>query len=296
MNDPRARQSRFNSESRGQWDGFASHRQIVNGVLAAGSGETRGRLCVLGGGNCNDLDLPALLELFREVHLVDLDLEALALGAERQGVADRPTLHRHGGLDLTGMIDVMAGWSPFCHLSDADLEALVEWPARRVALALPAPFDRVASTCLLSQIIGNAFHSIGERHPRFPDVVRAIRLGHLRLLNRLATPGGEVILITDVVSSDAVPELATVRDSELPGLLARLTRGGGGLIHGVNPTEVRETFRKDPILSRNVAGMTELRPWLWRLHERVYLVYTLKYRVSAQRHSDPGGLTFPIFG
>src|SRR5947209_20163185 len=103
------------------------------------------------------------------------------------------------------MLAAPAAWPPLGPVSDPELEALVDWPHRRVGLALPGPFDVVASTCLLSQLIGNAFHSIGEAHPRFPEVVRAIRLGHLRLLATLARPGGRVVLVTDVVSSDRSP-------------------------------------------------------------------------------------------
>ncbi len=285
MDDPRGRQARFNAESRGQWDGFSAHRRKVSSLLAAGPIPGRRRLCVLGAGNANDLDLPALLATFGEVHLVDLDAEALALGAGRQGVSGNPGLHLHGGIDLTGMLDAMAGWSPLAAIPDAELVALVEWPARRVAMALPAPFDRVASTCLLSQIAGNAFTAIGDRHPRFAEVVRAIRLGHLRLLTRLAAPVGEVVLISDVVSSDHRPVLAEVEESALPALLARLSREGG-LIHGVNPADLRADFRNDPILARSVSGLVEHPPWRWRLYDRTYLVHALSCRVNAGTFGD----------
>ena len=92
MNDIKGRQSGFNAESRDQWDAFSGHREKVSAILGAGADPCPGRLCVLGAGNCNDLDLAALLRAHREVHLVDLDAEALAQGVERQGVADRPGL------------------------------------------------------------------------------------------------------------------------------------------------------------------------------------------------------------
>ena len=41
---------------------------------------------------------------------------------------------------------------------------------------LAGPYDVVASTCLLSPLIGNAFHSIGESHPQFMAMVQAIRM------------------------------------------------------------------------------------------------------------------------
>lgn len=282
MNDLGLRQAAFNAESRDQWDGFADHRREVSARLGAGGEPGPARLCVLGAGNANDLDLPTLLAAHREVHLADLDAEALLLGTTRQGVADRPSLRRHGGLDLTGMLGAMAGWSPRAAISDADLGALVEWPARRVGLALPGPFDMVASTCLLSQLVGNAFHGIGEAHPRFPEVVRATRLGHLRLLAHLTAPGGRAILITDVISSDALPTLREVAEASLPALLSRLARGRG-LIHGVNPAEILETFRRDQILASRVTGLRAPPPWRWKLHSRVYLVWALECRIGPVR-------------
>jgi hypothetical protein len=279
MDDAVMRQARFNHESRDQWDGFARHRREVSALLGAGKPGGSTRLCVLGAGNCNDLDLGALVAAHREVHLVDLDAGALERGAGRQGLADSAGLHRHGGLDVTGMLDAIAGWSPLAPIADRDLAALVEWPSRRVGLALPGPFDLVASTCLLSQVVGNASHSLGEAHPRFADAVRAIRLGHLRLLAHLASPGGRIVLVTDVVSSDREPALASVPEGSLAGLLTRLTRRGG-LIHGVNPAELLSVFRSDPVLATRVVSLAATPPWLWKLHDRLYLVLAITIRVG----------------
>jgi hypothetical protein len=41
-------------------------------------------------------------------------------------------------------------------LLPADFEAMAAWPASRTAMVLPGGFDRVASTCLLSQIAKTA--------------------------------------------------------------------------------------------------------------------------------------------
>jgi hypothetical protein len=281
LNDSRRRQAGFNAESRDQWDGFADHRRVVSALLGAGSEAGPTRLCVLGAGNGNDLDLPALLKAHREVHLVDLDPEALAAGADRQGVADHPRLSRHGGLDVTGLLEAIARWSPHSPIAGSELEALVDWPARRVGLALPGPFDVVASTCLLSQIVGNAFHSVGEHHPQFLGAVRAIRLGHLRLLAQLAGPGGEVVLISDVVSSERFPTLASAAESEFPSLLERRV-SEGGIIHSTNPAELVALFRRDPILSSKVVSLETIPPWRWKLHSRIYLVWALRCRMRGR--------------
>jgi len=280
MNDPRRRQARFNAGSRGQWSGFEGHRREVSALLGPEGRPGISRLCVLGAGNGNDLDLPALLASHREVHLVDLDPTALDHAAGHQAVAGTPALRCFGGLDLTGLLDAIAGWSPTTPIGPRDLEALVEWPARRVGLALPGPYDVVASTCLLSPLIGNASVALGERHPRFEAVVGAIRLGHLRLLAGLTAPGGTSVLISDVTSTDHHPTLASAPDASLPSLLARLCREGG-LIRGVNPAEVIAAIRGDPALSARVAGLEPVRPWRWRLFAREYLVWAVRCRFGA---------------
>lgn len=277
MNHPRGLQAAFNAASQDQWDSFAGHREKVSDLLGAGEVSRPTRLCVLGAGNCNDLDLPALLKAHREVHLVDLDPQALARGVLRQGVDRHPGLHAFEGIDVTGVLDALASWTPATTIHPSDLAALADWPARRVAPTLPRPYDLVASTCLLSQLIGNAFQTVGDRHPQFMAIVQAIRVGHLRLLSHLAGPGSNAILITDVVSSDNFPALGSLPEASLSGVIPRLARERN-LINGVNPAVLTTLVREDPILSAGVAGVESVPPWRWRLHDRVYLVWAMKLR------------------
>jgi hypothetical protein len=279
MNDPRARQLSLNATSHPLWDAFAGHRRKVTELLTGGAEPSRSRLCVLGAGNCNDLDLPALLAAHREVHLVDLEAEALNRGSERQGVAGDPNLQRHGGVDVTGVIDSVAEWTPRGTVHPETIAAMAEDPARRVAAALPGPFDLVASTCLLTQIIGAAFHPVGAAHPQFLALVRATRTGHLRLITALTAPGGRAILITDITSSDALPALATLSEASLPGLLPALARDRN-FFHGVNPAVLQSLFREDPILAARASELETIPPWRWDLRFRLYLVWALRFRLG----------------
>ncbi|MEO6811653.1 MAG: hypothetical protein ABI353_21280 [Isosphaeraceae bacterium] len=281
MDDPRGRQAGFNAASRGQWDGFAAHRRRMTALLGEKARPGRSRLCVLGAGNGNDLDLLALLANYREVHVVDLDAKALESAAIGQGVAGHPGLHRHGGVDLTGMIDMLAVWSPLSAISSNDLEALANWPWMRVAQTLPGPFDVTGSTCLLTQLLDTAAHALGDRHPRLPDVLNAVRVGHLRLLDRLTAPGGRVVLVTDVVSSTTLPALGSLPESTLADLLPRLTREGN-FISGVDPSTLLADVRRDPVLSSRSGRLGTVPPWRWQLHERIYLVWALRWCIEIQ--------------
>lgn len=275
LDDPRARQIAFNSLSRDQWGSFESHRARVTELLGRDAG--KGRLCVLGAGNCNDLDLKALLGRHREIHLVDLDASALADGIARQELTGHPAVIAHGGIDLTGMLEAIARWNPAASISRADLNALAELPGETFRMAFEGPFESVASTCLLSQLIANIKHSIGENHPRFIEAVQSIRLGHLRLLARLVRPGGWGTLVTDVVSSDTLPNLKSLPENALRELMPVLNRGRN-FFHGVNPAILWPLFRQDPLLAAATADLEGIPPWRWDFQIRMYLVVAFRFR------------------
>jgi hypothetical protein len=276
------RQFAFNAESRGQWEAFAEHRGRVTGRLARGGTPGGSRLCVLGAGNANDLDLPVLLAAHREVHLVDLDAGALAGGAARQGVAGHPGLRLHGGVDVTSTLDLLARWHPLSAVADAELDAMASWPASRAGAALataaPGGFDRVASTCLLSQIQETAGGALGTAHGRLAAVKAALRAGHLRLMARLAAPGGEAVLVAEVVSSAMLPGLTRVAEADLAGLLPGLLRAGNHF-DGAHPRQLLATLRGDPVVGPRLATAEALSPWRWRLHDRTYLVGGVAFRL-----------------
>jgi hypothetical protein len=281
MDRLRGRQVAFNAASRKQWEAFAEHRRCLTDVLAHGGTVERSRLCVLGAGNANDLDLPVLLAAHREVHLVDIDAEALVQGAARQGVAGHPRLQLHGGVDVTATLGVLESRTPISELGPADFDALAAWPVSRVAAALPGAFARVASTCLLSQILETAAHALGRDHPQLAQAEAALRAGHLRLMARLAAPEGEAVLVAEVVSSCTLAELPDLSEKRLTDLLAELWRGGNHF-RGVHPRQLLAALRADASLGPVVAAAAPLPPWRWRLHDRTYLVGALGFRLAPE--------------
>ena len=267
-----------NTGSSDAWSAFATHRQRMSELIAgqAAAGDAS-RLCILGAGNCNDIDLPHLLGSYREIHLVDLDAAALEAGVARQGLAGNGALRLYGGVDLTGQIEAMEAWSSQDEQAAIDVEEVVSRPVAHVAGLLPGPFDVVVSACVLSQLIEAVVASIGAEHPRFLECLQAVRLGHLRLLSALTAPGGTAVLVTDIVSSDTLPELATVSDAQLPPLLVEAVHAQN-FFHGVNPAIVAMLFRSDPVLSDELSPPALLTPWRWDLGPRIYAVWGLVTR------------------
>jgi hypothetical protein len=272
------RQLAFNATSRDHWEAFAEHRQRLTAVLARRATAGGSRLCILGAGNTNDLDLTALLSTHREVHLVDIDSESLVSGVTRQGVANHPRLRLHGGVDVTATLGILSDRTPMSELGHADFDAMAAWPASRSALVLPGEFDRVASTCLLTQILETAAHSLGKGHHQLAEAEAALRTGHLRLMARLAAPGGEGVLVTEVVSSRILAKLPDFTAKELAALLPGLRRKGDHF-RAVHPSQLLAALRADPSLGPLVASVASLRPWRWRLHDETYLVGAVAFRL-----------------
>src|SRR5690606_31235846 len=67
-----------NCSSLPHFDAFRGHRERLTAMLASATTPWREEtLCILGAGNCYDIDLQALLRAYASVHLVDLDAQAV---------------------------------------------------------------------------------------------------------------------------------------------------------------------------------------------------------------------------
>ena len=218
-------------------------------LVSAAQGRHQPRLCLLGAGNCNDVDLRRLLGVYREIHLVDCDAEALSAALEHQSLTGHVSLICHGGIDL-----------------------LAGPPAL-------GPHEVVASLCLLSQLLesaADAAHPTGE-----PVRIQAIRRQHLETLVALTFPGGLSLVITDVVSSATVPELVSTPDDRLPALVAQciLQRN---FFSGTNPAPILDVLRRDPWFASRIASPEPIDPWKWDLGPRCYAVYAIRFRRRAE--------------
>jgi hypothetical protein len=269
MNRLTESQRRANVQTAAHWRLSAEHRRRVMQLIGSNAPAAGGRVGILGAGNCNDLDLPQLLARFTEVTLIDLDRAALQGAAERQEVAGAASLNLVGECDITGV------WELLDRLSTApDDAALLERTLSLARQPEPArvggPFDVVVSTCVLSQLIKGVADALGETHPRFLETITVVRLGHLRLLSELAAPGGRNVLVTDFVSSDSAPEIATAPEEQLENLARRLLESRN-FFHGLHPAALTSLWRSDPVLAATAANLKVAPPWRWDFGVRIYL-------------------------
>ena len=281
-----ARQVELNRGSLGAWESFEPHRRRVTELIVGGGPTRGGRLCILGGGNCNDLDLGRLANAFSEVHLVDVDREAIEKAAKRQSLEDSSRVVLHGGIELGGIADRLSAARP-ASATERELDDLIQQAAQppEAGLADPGadlstPFDVVASTCLLTQLMNSAVDALGAGHPRVPELLAAIRTAHVRLLAKAVAPGGRGLLITDVASTDACKHIETVGDAELSRLERRIARRSEYFLE-VDPALIEEQLRTDVDLGSRIDSVERTPPWRWRItSQRTYLVVGFVIRAA----------------
>jgi hypothetical protein len=251
---------------------FAPHRERLTRALCDHAAP-EARLCVLGAGNCYDLDLAELTRHFREVHLVDLDSAALARASTRLDGPARDRLVCHAPVDLSGALERIDAWQRM----QTSPEELAAWPAaaaRRIAERLPGPFELVASTCLLSQLHFSMLNVLGDQHRLFEPVRQLLNLVHLRTLARLIAPSGRALLVNDLASDEMIAQSGA--DASLPPLeLARELERRGAVIHVLRPGLLRWAVGEDPALRGAVRLSEPEAAWFWQVGpDQSFLVCT----------------------
>lgn len=183
---------------------YGPHRDRLGRLLRA---VQRGEgLCVLGAGNCDDLDLPALARDFGEVHLVDLD--GAALEGALSGVTGpaRAKLVAHPNIDLSGTLERVDAWGDQFP-AERELDALAAEVAGDISRKIGRTFDVVLSACVLSQLYQPLRQTLLLKLDAWRRLFTAIDRAHLATVAALTRPGGTGILALDVTSSHKLPEL-----------------------------------------------------------------------------------------
>ena len=269
-------QRRRNRDSRDSWQRYAEHRERVTQILC-GPAENRSRLLsVWGAGNGNDLDLRRLLQAFSAIHLYDLDHEALQFAVDQQSLQETPSIVLHGGVDLMGAADILVSPAEVSR-DPVDPDPLLR-RLRAARLSPPCPrSDVVASVCLLSQLIEASATWLGGHHPRLMEVITEVRRQHLRLMFQTTRPGGRTVLITEILSSDTLPDLAALPGVTLQRDLIQQVNAQN-FYTGLNPAVLESIAHRDPELGRLCDGFIAHEPWRWDFGPRAYAVAAFETR------------------
>ncbi len=266
--------TRSNRQTEEYWDLYEEHRERLTSLVKARapSGHRGSTLCVLGAGNCNGLDLDALLGCFERIHLVDLDSGALERAVERCPPATRRRLVMHAPVDLSGVLPALPRWRGEPP-EPLELASLFGAAPRTIAATLPGPFDVVVSDCILSQIYWTCFQALGNGGA-LRDVLATALAIHLRSLAALTFPCGTALLITDAVTSETVPLGELFERYDPLELLHGLDRQGL-LFSGTSPAFIARELAGET-LAGDFGPPEIIAPWLWRMgRSRSALVYAL---------------------
>ena len=256
-----------NLRTRHLWQSMQAHRSRLCreiAVIARG-----GRLCILGAGNCNDVDLRKLLEAFDEIHLADFDGGSVVAGVERQRLAACPRIHTHGDAELTGILAPGLAFGP--RSSPRSIQELTAKACSFSGPSLPGPFDVVVSTCVLSQIVCEIAARFDDEIGSIGELMLSVRNRHIDIVLDNTAPGGAALVVSDMVSTDTAPEIETCPAPELARLRDRLLRAGN-FFHGTNP----HAWQTYVATQHPEVRCDLLPPWLWSLTSRSFLVNALR--------------------
>lgn len=262
-----------NQSTAGLGHDYVGHRRQTTrlvleaaGPAASDSGATaaspRGRACLLGAGNCLDLDLPALAQRFAEVHLVDIDAMALRAAVQAQPREVRERLVIHAPVDLSGLLDKLERWKRF----EVTQSELLEHH-RRTALSLAqklGKFDVVLSGSFITQMQLSVLNGMGEQHQLFDAVRHVLAVTHLHTLYELTSPGGKALLVTDAVSNQSYPELDQLPSDSNPLQVLKEAIAAERLFYIARPGLYHMLQRQDPLLARNTTLSAPIAAWLWQ--------------------------------
>jgi hypothetical protein len=269
-----------NRSAVGHGDSFAGHRaRLTREIVARAPAGGAGRLALLGAGNALDVDLGALGAAYAEVHLVDVDAEAVERARAAAPEAVRARLRVAAPVDVSGFWHGLERWQQRPPASEALAEE-VRASAGAVAAAAPgAPFDVVVSCCLLTQLQLVLLEALGDGAPQFVELRQAVSAIHVRVLVGLTAAGGTALLATELVSSDTYALLDFLDESADLGRLMSDLLHANNVIHVAHPGVVSAELRRDPALRATTTIRFPIGPWLWKNGpDMTFLVYAMEIK------------------
>lgn len=252
--------------------------KLIKATVADLTGQPNGRcssIVLLGAGNCLDVDLIALSEMFQTIHLVDLDESAVHQAVTNSGVSPSQFLI-HAPADIA---------EPLLSLTERDfrdtddnreqaIQLLQQLASENVIADLPEA-DVVVSLCVFTQILDALQTLVTDRHRVFGHALKSVRIGHLRRMLGMLRPGGVAVFVTDVVSSDTAPQLKAATSDNISDLVKQLVNEKN-FFSGTNPAVVLADLNLLSRLPNGADTVHTLDPWPWRMGDRTYAVYALR--------------------
>jgi hypothetical protein len=254
-------------------EAYAGHRARIMALIAELPQE--GELCVFGAGEANDLELERLALMFSEIHLVDLDGEALTRARDRQGAAVRAKIVLHERVDGSGLLEHLDAWGDRFP-ERAELARVAVEAAQSIVHGLGLTFPAVVSSCLLSSLALPFQCAWLTSRSNWRDLLSTLSAIHLATLAGSTRSGGRCLLLFDAASSRDTPALAEQHgraSDELQEFVSEAL-AQGGLRLDPDPRSLIAQLSA-PGMKALVAEPRLSEPWLWPRAEQTELVYGL---------------------
>ncbi len=225
-------QLKANKETRNNFKNYTSHRNRSTDLIL--SQEKSGNILIIGAGNCNDIDLKTLSSIFEEVHLLDIDQQALEYGVNNQiGFTEKIHFHIADISQVSNSIDKLIA-EPFGSRAKRIIKSLQSLPFNST---LSNSFEMVVSQCLVSQLVYPVYKTIVEednpsnvkicelpanelagfwlRHPAIavapPGLVPNLKMFIAAFISRLRTkPHKHLCVLTDRLFLTVLPQLEQI--------------------------------------------------------------------------------------
>jgi hypothetical protein len=267
----RARIREDNRRAESEHETDIEHRQRLMSLIAQlPDGEA---LCVFAAGNADELELERLTRHFREVHLVDLDGDALTRARDRQAAAARAKIVLHEGVDASGLLEHLDAWGDRFP-ERAELARVATEAAQTLVHGLGATFPAVISLGALNRFALPFQRAWLASRSHWAALLSTIRAIHLATLAGAARSGGRCLLTFDVASSRELPALAEQRH-RAPDELSEFVHealGAGDLHLRPDPGTLIEQLAS-PGMRSLVSEPRLSEPWLRHRAAEAELVY-----------------------
>ncbi|HET6284949.1 MAG TPA: hypothetical protein VFH73_28590 [Polyangia bacterium] len=267
-----------NQQRAGTRERYQEHRERV---MALVSGAGAGDIAIFGAGNGSDLDLEQLASVFREIHLVDMDGEALE-GARQALPSDtRKKVVLHAPVDLSGFTSRLDEWGENFPDDSTLGQAAVAAAWDIVGFLMQKrenPFDVVLSAGVLSQLTIPFLRACVTTRANWGRLSGAVTALHLATLSGSLRSGGLGVLVVDVLSTKTAAGLRALVGrgaDELEAYVGREAAAGAITLQPDPGTLLKQM--QSPGLQVLIQNPSLTAPWLWNLGDAIQLVYGLQF-------------------
>jgi len=250
---------------------FASHRKRIFEIVKALHKSEDESILIIGSGNCNDIELKRINELYANISFVDVDIEA-TINSIKRSMEIIPSSFQFFSQDLTGAF----------HLLNPP-----KWKEVKKILNSHRWFsgilhDVVISTNVLSQIISGTFLKVYEQYAdkersRETDIQDQgllainLRIQHLETMLLNMKIGGRGIAIIDFVNVKTAPHILSQHPTTQ--LMYELAYEGN-FFTGLNPFAILQRWKNN----ERLVNVQLIDPWIWGNEFLVYaIIFEKKY-------------------